>query len=410
MNDAAQLLTAGQAAARLGVKPETLYAYVSRGLLTRSRTASGSFFDPLDIEAFAARRSRGARAGRPGTDPSRAPGQPLMVLDTDIAAIEDDELFYRGRPAADLAKTFSFDSVAAWLWGEQLDESRQLSAPEKYVDRARRLVEAIPSEASWIDRAVIAVRGLAIADPLRDDVGRAALPRAGEIITAALPRTMAPDRSDRSPGTVPAALWQAMTGADPSATQLSAINAAMVLSIDHDLPISTMAARVAASARGSAYSVVTAALGAFDSPLHGTASQNAARLLRDVLGGTPPDIAVRRQLRILGRHVPGFGQPLYRGTDPRAAQLFDAVDALEPALAPAIDGVREVMRPSGLAPNLDLGLAALTVAAGMSDDAGTMIFATARIAGWVAHAMLEYDNTPLRLRPRGHYVGPRPAG
>jgi citrate synthase len=51
-------LTAVEAAARLGVKPESLYAYVSRGLLSRERDAAGSSFDPLEVEAFARRRRR----------------------------------------------------------------------------------------------------------------------------------------------------------------------------------------------------------------------------------------------------------------------------------------------------------------------------------------------------------------
>ena len=53
-------LTAAQVAARLGVKPETVYAYVSRGLLRRERDAHCSTFDSLEVEAFAARRRRTA--------------------------------------------------------------------------------------------------------------------------------------------------------------------------------------------------------------------------------------------------------------------------------------------------------------------------------------------------------------
>ncbi|MGH1527257.1 hypothetical protein ACRAWC_26690 [Leifsonia sp. L25] len=51
-------LTAEQTAERLGVKLETLYAYVARGLLARERTAAGSSFDALEVEAFASARRR----------------------------------------------------------------------------------------------------------------------------------------------------------------------------------------------------------------------------------------------------------------------------------------------------------------------------------------------------------------
>ena len=41
----------------------------------------------------------------------------------------------------------------------------------------------------------------------------------------------------------------------------------------------------------------------------------------------------------------------------------------------------------------------------MVPGAGEAIFAVARTAGWIAHAMEEYDrNAPIR--PRGIYTGP----
>jgi citrate synthase len=45
----------------------------------------------------------------------------------------------------------------------------------------------------------------------------------------------------------------------------------------------------------------------------------------------------------------------------------------------------------------------------MADDAGEVIFATARTAGWIVHALAEYRERPLRLRPVGRYT-PSEAG
>jgi citrate synthase len=43
----------------------------------------------------------------------------------------------------------------------------------------------------------------------------------------------------------------------------------------------------------------------------------------------------------------------------------------------------------------------------MTRGAGEAIFAIARTAGWIAHALEEYDrDTPIR--PRAIYTGPRP--
>ncbi|HEX7094644.1 MAG TPA: helix-turn-helix domain-containing protein, partial [Acidimicrobiales bacterium] len=57
-------ISAAEAAARLGVKRETLYAYVSRGLL-ESRRLDGktSTFDPAEVDALRRRRAR-QKAGR----------------------------------------------------------------------------------------------------------------------------------------------------------------------------------------------------------------------------------------------------------------------------------------------------------------------------------------------------------
>jgi citrate synthase len=44
----------------------------------------------------------------------------------------------------------------------------------------------------------------------------------------------------------------------------------------------------------------------------------------------------------------------------------------------------------------------------MARDAGEAIFAVARTAGWIAHALEEYADTPSRFRPSGRYAGRLP--
>jgi citrate synthase len=400
-------LTAAQAAARLGVKHETLYAYVSRGLLSRTRTAAGSRFDPLEVERFAERRARRA-APRP-RPASRASGAPLMVLDTDIALIEDDELYFRGRSAVGLATAFPYDAVAAWIWGEPLDPTRRLTCPAALVAPARRLAGALPPSATLLDRAATAVHGLAAADPLRDDASPARLPAIGENLAAGIPHAIAADATEGE--SVSQVLWRALSDRPAAPGHLAALDAALILSIDHDLAISTFAARVAASARASGYAIISAALGAFDSALHGNASRAAVDLIRAVAGGTPADEAIRDQLRSRTSGVPGLGHRLYTGMDPRARALLALIAELpdaRPVIA-AIDALCDSVSDAGLRPNLDLALAALVVACDLPSDAGVLIFAVGRITGWIANAMAEYGAEPLRLRPAGRYVGPLPA-
>ena len=116
--------------------------------------------------------------------------------------------------------------------------------------------------------------------------------------------------------------------------------------------------------------------------------------------------AVRRRL---GR-FPGFGHAVYREQDPRyGALMARVVDAwgAEPGLV-TVYRVRDVISQRNDAiPNVDLALGSLTFLAGMPPEAGEVIFAIARTAGWLAHAIEEYEEQPLRFRARERYTGPR---
>ena len=61
-------------------------------------------------------------------------------------------------------------------------------------------------------------------------------------------------------------------------------------------------------------------------------------------------------------------------------------------------------RTDGIA-TVDFALGALTYLADMQTEAGEAIFAIARTVGWVAHALEEYDEGPLRFRFRARCVG-----
>ena len=104
------MLSAPEAADRLGVKVDTLYAYVSRGLL-RSMEVVGSrerHYDAEEVERF--------RVGR-GTTRARPPAEDLVpVIGSAICLIDDHRLFYRGHDALRLAETATLEDVAAILW------------------------------------------------------------------------------------------------------------------------------------------------------------------------------------------------------------------------------------------------------------------------------------------------------
>jgi citrate synthase len=182
-----------------------------------------------------------------------------------------------------------------------------------------------------------------------------------------------------------------------------------VLLVDHDMAVSTLAARAAASARANIYAVVSSGLGALDSALHGNASAAAHALIIGVGESGRAEQVVGEWIRRTGRGVPGFGHVLYSGRDPRATALLAllaSVPGAERTMAAAQATIDVVTGRTGAEPNIDFALAALTVASGMRADAGEAVFAVARTGGWIIHALAEYRMPPLRLRPVGRYVGP----
>lgn len=278
---------------------------------------------------------------------------------------------------------------------------------------ARRAVAALPEHGGPLDRLRVAVAAAAVADPLRFDLSEEAVLGSARCLIPTLVGALPEQGPARWAGDTRLArlLWSRLTALDPDPDALAVLDLALGLLVDHDLAASTLAVRVAASARAHPYAAVSAGLGALEGPLHGAAGRLAHRMLVEVLerGGAAP--VVSEYLRA-GRRVPGLGHRLYRGEDPRATALFARLEALDQA-GPALGAARDVAsvmarHGGGLHANVDLALAVLTVSCGMPAEAGETVFAVARTAGWIAHALEEYQERPLRMRPTGHYDGPRP--
>ncbi|RFU43339.1 hypothetical protein DZF91_01715 [Actinomadura logoneensis] len=202
-------------------------------------------------------------------------------------------------------------------------------------------------------------------------------------------------------------LWRALCPDEPTPSLLRAFEAAMVLLADHELAASTLAARVAASVRADPYAVVMSGLGVVSGPLHGGASYAAERLFAEV--GAPGQAArvIGDRLRA-GERIPGFGHSVYKSGDGRATVLLGLIREAAPGhprLAVADAVLAEAERRRLPAPNIDFALALLGGVAGLVPGAGEAVFAVARVAGWLAHALEEYrGGSPLR--PRAVYVGP----
>ena len=455
MSDAIDRLGTEEVARRLGVKRETVYAYVSRGLLERHPDSGphDSQFDPEEVERLAARARR----------PDRSSALEVVV-ETELTLLDPaGRLSYRGRDAIELARFRSFEEVVALLWDGApptpwgLDDERAAAV--------EALRTALGPEAPGAERIAAVVATLAARDPDRDSRDPETVRRAGATVFAAvltaldrgrpsvrpsecgrpdvrLPdlkttareavdqRTTAPAEADArstapsgAPGRSPAGagvaerLWVALAEGDvrPRAGQVKALEAALNLLADHELAASTFAARVAASAWAGPYRVILAGLGPLGGALHGGAGAAVEAMLDEVADGADPGAALDPRLtsgaapgaalnaRRSPGPPPGFGHRVYRDRDPRADHLLDRLGP-DPLAAALLDAAAERDLP---APNVDFALAALVRSHGLRPGSAATIFTVARIAGIVAHALEEYEHR-LRFRPRASYVGPAP--
>ena len=380
----ADWLDADQVLDRLGIRPQTLYAYVSRGRIEAAahpRDPRRSLYRASDVTALAQKKARGRRAADVAAE-AIAWGEP--VLPSAITTIAGGRLWYRGRDAAELAEQgLTLESVARLLrggHGAALKASRQPEPP--LADGARaRLFLTLAGRAGQEPPA----RGRA---PLALAMEAAALLEA--VVDAATGQTGEGPAHGRF-----AAAW----GLDAAGADL--VRRALVLLADHELNASTFAARVAASTGASLSASCLAGLSALSGPLHGGMGARVEAFVEEAERRDPAHALSARLAR--GASMPGFDHPLYPDGDPRAAALLAAFTP--PPLLADLRAATETA--TGLAPNIDFALVALARTLRLPQDAPFILFATARSAGWAAHA-IEQLQTGRLIRPRARYVGESP--
>lgn len=394
-------LTTAEAAERLGVKPETLYAYVSRGLIERRRQPGGpSTFAARDVERL-------VRAGR------RSRALPPLVFPSSLTLIDAGRYSYRGIDAVEAATRHPFEEVAEWLWSGQWPGEVDWPFDDALLDDVLAAQHAASVECLPLDRYRIIAAVAGAADPVRHrtepEVVIPTARRLLRLLAHGLPRADGREARRIEPTrSMAEVLWTRLTTLPRTPERIATLGAALVLLADHELASSTLAVRTAAMVRADTYEVVGTGLAVCGGMRHGGASLGMEALLHEA-GRVGVDRALTDRLE-RGERIPGFGHPLYPDGDPRAPALLDRLDDLDvPAEATdlvraVVDGVRE---RTGQHPNVDAALGALAVTTRMVPGAGEAVFALARTAGWVAHALEQYDSATF-MRTRVDYLGPRP--
>lgn len=388
-------ITAEEAAEILGVRRSTIYAYVSRKGV-RSQQVPGTrqhrYWRP-DVEALRARAARGKAY------PARA--------DTNITLVTDDRVFYRGRDAAELAETATFDDVAAILW--QADPSIFTRAAPRSSPLFAELDRLLHAEAG-VDRALAHIPFLEHANPHCYDLSPAAMALTGVDIVRWLTAIIL--NAGRASDLPIHLQFQQVLDLQPEFADL--LRRLLVLAADHGINEETRAVRAMASTGVTPWRAVATGL-AIAVGRYSRFGQNDSlrRFVAELVAADNPEAVVIRSLKE-AQDVPGFGSIQHAGGDPRATALLSYGDrALHDnrsfrRLRRAIDLVWEFR---GQRPNFALlstfteevvGLQSRRSFVGLSSSEAPYL--VGRAAGWVAHCIEE--TTATSLSPlHSHYRG-----
>lgn len=403
MSDPKRFLSADEVIQQLGINKATLYSYVSRGTIRSEETEGKSRrrrYFAEDVEALLKRK--GDRR-----NPERVAESALQwgdpVLESAITLIEENRLYYRGVDALELARSQSFETVAMLLWGVQSGAGDFFARATSPLSAWKQQFIKPPSELRLrtIDRFQIVLPMAAALDPAAFNFEASAVALCG----ARILRLLATIASEgQTAETIAQQLQQAWTR-DSAIVPL--INSALILCADHELNASSFTARCAASAGSTPYAVVNAGLSALQGYRHGGHTERVEALFREATAD-PRQTIVDRLKR--GESIAGFGHQLYPDGDPRAKFLLAQIERTKgdaPAFRTAQGIINAVERAVHLKPNIDFALVALAQSYALPAGAPLTLFAIGRVAGWIGHAIEQYQSNRL-IRPRARYVGNSP--
>jgi citrate synthase len=364
----------------------------------------------------------------------------VVAAPTAIGTIDGQagRLIYRGYTIEDLTEHATFEEVVYLLWEGELPTRSQLDAFSKRLAAGRAVPDVliqhlrmIPAEAHPLAVLRSGVSLLSHYDPDAESMEPAATRRKAERLLGQVPTIVTararlregkepiPPRED-----LPAAsnFLYMLFGQEPDPTTAHAMDVALTLHAEHEFNASSFVARVAAGTYVDIHSSVVAALAALKGPRHGGANEDVIEMVQEIGSPDRADAWARERLRRYqsatreeranpALRFPGMGHAVYKVMDPRARILQKLASDVaaqhgQSGIAEIQEAVRRVVLEGlKLNPNVDYYSAGLYYAIGIPIDLFTSIFATARMAGYVAHIEEQLKGGRL-IRPRGEYIGP----
>lgn len=372
----------GEACNLLGVRPQTIYAYVSRGkieVMTDPGDTRRSLYRAEDVAALVKRKQAGRKHETLATN-TLFGAEPSIP--TSISTFLRQRLYYRGKDAIDLARSATLEETAKLLWdaAQSIDfsSSRRVPAGKPGRTAAFGLLANLAASGHSTHGRLIHI-----------------LQNEGQQLVGLLANAFG-----AKPGGDPIHLRFAQAWGQP-AHVADLLRTAMVLIADHELTSSAFSTRIAASAGASLPACLLAGLMTLSGPLHGDASGRVQALFNEV-ERVGEDNVIAHYLST-GLPLAGFGHHLYPDGDPRATALLAAFEPPEQTAR----FIEKVTALTGLHPNIDAALAVLVSHHRLPADAAFGLYATSRSVGLLAHCMEQLSVAQV-IRPRGRYVGPGP--
>ncbi|MGG3574281.1 citrate synthase/methylcitrate synthase [Bacillus gobiensis] len=350
----------------------------------------------------------------------------IVCTETKISHIDGDvgQLIYRGYDAKDLAVSSSFEEVAFLLLFDRKPDSEELAAfKEKLIgyrslsDSAIELISSLPHEMDHMSVLRTVVSSLGDSSHQFPPKNEEAL----ELISA-IPTIIAfRERSMNGEKLVPPSdslghvenFLYMLTGKKPSSAEAVALEAYMILTMEHGMNASTFSARVTVSTESDLISAITSALGTMKGPLHGGAPSGVIQLLDEIKDKNNAESYLRNKLE-KGDRLMGFGHRVYKTRDPRAVALQKKTSEvagnnseLDLALHVEETAIRllEEYKPGRkLYTNVEFYAAAVMKAIHLDSELFTPIFSASRIVGWSAHVLEQASDNTI-YRPSAKYTG-----
>ena len=383
--------SAVQAAARLEVSRQTLYSYVSRGIL---RAYPGDShrerrYLVTEVDRVAARRSR---ARSPSGAARDALDWGMPVVESSICCIDAGRLYYRGKDVLSLIETHSVEDVAALLWQCPEQEAFAAGAPVVKIPAGR-----LDAHNARLMAAAFAIAGRNLpADCWMTSTSASVRPY-GDLVRILAACVLRAQPAAESLRRQCARAWRLSTA------KSRLVEVALILCADHELNASSFTVRCIASTAASLHACVLGGLAALSGPRHGGMTVRVESLWDELEKARNPEAAVRARLE-RGDDLPGFGHPLYPDGDVRASAILGRLGGREQRWRQLVQAVEKV---TGERPSVDFALVALRRHLELPVGTAFGLFALGRSIGWIAHA-LEQRSLGTLIRPRAAYVGPSP--